>query len=230
MGVIDHRQELFEHIVRLRRVGRELPDNADVSAVRAGLERELGETVSRRMAARLLGVSHTALERWIKAGDLPVVYSAAGRVEIPVPALIDLRESVDADRADGPQRYPLAPTMARHRAAAERLRVDHGQDADRDGGHTRASARGLAYHRAIARRLRRPMVDEARHVLSRWRSQSRIDPRYADRWDDLLRRPVSDIRRALVEESTDADDLRQNSPFAGMLSEPERRRILSEVR
>jgi hypothetical protein len=227
MGVVDHRQELFEHIIRLRRVGREVPGNADVSAVRAGLERELGETVSRRMAARLLGVSHTALERWIKAGDLPVVYSAAGRVEIPVPALIDLRESVDADRADGPRRYPLTPTMARHRAAAARLRV---ADVQSEGGHARASARSLAYHRAVAQRLRRPMVDEARHVLSRWRGQGRIDPRYADRWDDLLRRPVSEIRRALVEESADADDLRQNSPFAGVLSEPERRRVLSEVR
>jgi hypothetical protein len=27
-----------------------------------------------------------------------------------------------------------------------------------------------------------------------------------------------------------ADDLRQNSPFAGLLTEPERRRILEEIR
>lgn len=228
MGVVDRKLELFEHIVRLRRAGRALPGNQDITAVRASLEAELGETVSRRLAARTLGVSHTALERWITGGDLPVVYSKSGRAEVPVPALLDLRESVDADRAQRPRRYPLSPTMARRRDAAKRLRID--DLADEAGGHDRASARSRAYHRAVARRLRRPMVDEARHVLYRWRLQGRIDERWAVRWEEVLNRPVADIRRALVEVSPEADDLRQNSPFAGLLSEPERRRILSEVR
>jgi hypothetical protein len=81
----------------------------------------------------------------------------------------------------------------------------------------------------VAQRLRKPMVAEAQHVLLRWREQGRIDERYADRWEQLLARPVPEIRRALVEESPDADDLRQNSPFAGVLSEPERRRIMREA-
>ncbi len=216
--------------MRLRRAGREAPGNEDISAVRVGLERELGETVSRRMAARVLGVSHTALGRWIDSGDLPVVLSAAGRVEIPVPALIELRESVDADRTDGPRRYALAPTMSRYRTAAEHIRSDDLKVVQDDSGHSRASARSLAYHRVIARRLRRPMVGEARHVLYRWRDQGRIDSRYADRWEDILSEPLAEIRRTLVDESPDAADLRQNSPFAGMLSEAERRRIISEVR
>ena len=83
MSVVDRKQDLFEYIVRLRRVGRDLPGNEDVFTVRSALERELGETLSRRLAARILGVSHTALDRWIKAGDLPLVYSAQGRVEVP---------------------------------------------------------------------------------------------------------------------------------------------------
>jgi hypothetical protein len=230
MGVVDRKQELFENIVRLRRAGREAPGNRDIAAVRSTLERELGETVSRRLAARVLGVSHTALGRWINAGDLPVVYSPRGRVEVPVPALLDLRESVEADRAGGPRRYPLTPTMARQRDAAQRLRVERLTEREGDGGHDRASARGLAYHRAVARRLRKPMIDEARHVLFRWREQGRIDDRYAERWVEVLARPVAEVRRAIVEESSEADDLRQNSPFAGMLSEAERRRIVSEVR
>jgi len=41
---------------------------------------------------------------------------------------------------------------------------------------------------------------------------------------------VPEIRRALVKEDHEADDLRQNSPFAGMLSEPGRRRIVESVR
>jgi hypothetical protein len=141
MSVVDRKQALFENIVRLRRVGRALPGSEDVYAVRRSLERELGETVSRRLAARVLGVSHTALDRRIKAGDLPLVYSAEGRVEVPVPAHLDLYESVDADRAGGDRRYVLAPTMVRRRQAAQSLDLQRFQrDADRSG-HDRARAR-----------------------------------------------------------------------------------------
>ncbi len=229
MSVINRRQETFENIVRLRRAGRALPGNRDISAVRAALERELGETVSRRLAARLLGVSHTALDRWIKAGEVPVVYSPKGRFEVPVPALLDLYEAVQDERADPPRRYVLAPTMARRREAARRLRIDTASDPNENSPHDRARARGLAYHRAIARGLRRPMVEEARHTLFRWRGQGLIDQRYAERWEQMLGRPLPEIRRALMDQSQEADDLRQNSPFAGMLSEPERRRIVREV-
>jgi hypothetical protein len=230
MGVVDRKQELFENIVRLRRAGRQAPGSRDIAAVRATLERELGETMSRRLAARALGVSHTALDRWIKAGDLPLVYSSNGRVELPVPALLDLYEAVEAQRAERPRRYPLTPTMGRQREAAERLCIDKATDDGYGGvGHDRAWARSLAYHRAVATRLRKPMVDEARYVLFRWRQQGRIDERYAERWEQLLERPISEIRRALVDKGQESDDLRQNSPFAGVLSEPERRRIVREV-
>jgi hypothetical protein len=229
MGLVSHKQELLENVIRLRRLGRDLPGNPDLAAVRVSQERELGEAVSRRLAARVLGISHTALERWVEAGDVPVLYSSAGRMEVPVSALLDLHEAVEADRAKGPLRFPLTPTMTRQRKAAQRLRVDPRKRGDVRSGHDRASTRSLAYHRAIARRLRKPMIDEARHVLFRWREQGRIDPRYAERWEDVLRRPVREIRKALVDESSAGDDLRQSSPFAGILSEPERRRVLREV-
>ena len=231
MSLIDRKNELFENIVRLRRVLRELPGNEDISAVRVALERQLGKTVSRRLAARLLGVSHTALDRWIKAGDVPLVYSEAGRTEVPVAALLELRDAVDAARAAGERRYVLAPTMVSRRQAAQSLRLQefsHGRDR-RLTDHGRARARSLAYHRAVAERLREPMRAEARHVLSRWREEGRIDDRYADRWQDLLDQPLPQLKQALVDESPDSDDLRQNSPFAGLLSEPERQRILREV-
>jgi len=227
VGSIDRKQKLFENIARLRCAGRDIPGNRDIAAVRLTLENELGETVSRRLAARLLGVSHTALDRWIKAGDLPVVFSSSGRFDVPVPALLDLFETVGAERSER-DRNPLAPTMSRQREAARRLRV--GEEIDSKDPHDRARARNLAYHRAVASRLRKPMVDEARHVVYRWREQGRMDPRYADRWDALLARSMPEIRQVLVETSQEADDLRQSSPLAGMLSEPERRRILAEVR
>jgi hypothetical protein len=227
--VVNRKQELFQNVARLRRLGRKLPGDPDVAAVRLALESELGETVSRRLAARVLGVSHTALDRWIDGGDLPVVYSANGRAEVPVAGLLDMYEKVQADRdAAGNSRYSLTPTMRRQREAARELRLGD-RDGGDIGGHHRASARSRAYHRAVAARLRRPMVDEAGYVLYRWREQGRIDPRYADRWERILGLPLPEIRQALTEESEAADDLRQSSPFAGVLSEPERRRILSEV-
>lgn len=197
--------------------------------MRLALEQELGPTMSRRLAARLLGVSHTALERWIKTGDVPVVLSPAGRSEIPVPALLELHEATSKDRAAGTVRYSLAPTMKRQHDAARRLYLSPQKDPLPGSDHDRAGARGLAYHRAVAVRLRKPMVAEARHVLFRWRAQGRIDPRYADKWNELLAMPLPVIRSAITAPGSDADDLRQNSPFAGLLSEPERRRILSEV-
>lgn len=232
MGAVDRKQALFENIERLRRVERDIPPNLDLVAVRAALETELGATVSRRLAARLLGVSHTALDRWVDRGDIPVVFTPAGQRAVPVEALLDLRESVAAERrADGRGRRPLEPAMARGRERAERLDVDAllppGSASE---GHDRAARRSLAYHRALARSLDRKMVDAALRQTWKWRLQGRIDPHYAERWERVLRGPVADVRKAISEDSQDAGDLRQSSPFAGMLSEPERRKLFQQVR
>jgi hypothetical protein len=230
MNAIDHKKRLFDHVVRLRRAQRDAPENRDIAAVRAALEEELGGTVSRRLAASLLGVTHPALLRWIKRGDLPVVYAENGREDVPVAALLELYDSVDRERSLG-RRHVLEPTMSQGRERARRMRprdlIPDGLPTN--GGYGRADRRSLVYHRALARRLRRPMVDEARRLVWKWRDQGRIDPRYADQWEDVLRRPVSEVRRVIGEDSPRGRDLRQNSPFAGMLSEPERRRILEDV-
>ncbi|HEY1777818.1 MAG TPA: hypothetical protein VGG41_16800 [Solirubrobacteraceae bacterium] len=158
---------------------------------------------------------------------MPVVYSREGRVEIPVPALLELYEAIKPEQG---RRYVLKPTMERQREAARSLHIaDDLKGDDRSATHDRARARNLAYHRAVARRLRRTMVDEARHVLFRWRAEGRIADYYADRWAEILNRPIREIRQTLVGIGPEADDLRQTSPFAGLLSEPERRRILEEV-
>lgn len=230
MGVVDRKRQVFENIVRLRRAGRELPHSHDIIAVRSALEDELGATVSRRLAASLLGVSHTALARWVKAGDLQLVYTAAGRMEVPVAALLDLYEAVERERESGRRsRHVLEPGMSEGRDRARRMHPSELVGRRSDDTHERAELRSLAYHRALAKRLRRPMVDEARHILWKWRDQGKIDPRYAQQWEHVLRRPLAEIRRIIGEDSQHGRDLRQNSPFAGMLSEPERRRILEEV-
>ena len=136
---------------------------------------------------------------------------------------------VEQNRNDGYARYVIAPSVQRQRRDAQRMNIGELGRPASDDPHDRARARSLAYHRAIARRLRRPMVEEARHVLYRWKAQRRIDPRYAEQWEQVLNSPMREIRNALIDESPVGDDLRQNSPFAGLLSEPERRRILQEV-
>lgn len=74
------------------------------------------------------------------------------------------------------------------------------------------------------------MVDDALRQIWKWRQQGAIDPSYAERWEEILRMPVSEVRHAIGEDSEDAAALRQTSPFAGMLSEAERRKILQEIR
>jgi hypothetical protein len=54
--------------------------------------------------------------------------------------------------------------------------------------------------------------------------------RYAEEGEKILARQLTGVREAIVEDSEKGRDLRQKSPFAGMLSEPERRRILEHVR
>jgi hypothetical protein len=225
VSIVDRKQRLFEDIARLRRVGLLVPENEDLAAVRLGLERELGETVSRRLAARLLGVSHTALEPWIKRGDVPLVFTPGGRREVPVTALLDLYETVRVGDADVPVRHPLAAALRSRQNAAVRLSVDWPRH-DGTGG---PADRGLVYHQAVATRLSKQMIADARHVLYRWREQGHIDPVYSERWDQVLAMPLKGIREAITALGSDADDLRQNSPFAGALSEPERQRVLAEV-
>jgi hypothetical protein len=129
----------------------------------------------------------------------------------------------------------LEPSLTAGRRRAENLRPKElvaEQDADdpADQSHARAERRSLAYHRALAKHLSRPMVDDALKLLWKWRDQGRVDAHYATEWEQLLRQPMHEVRRVIGEDSQRGRDLRQNSPFAGMLSEPERRRINEEIR
>jgi hypothetical protein len=230
MGPIE-RKRILENIARLRRAERG-SSSADVSAVREDLESQLGGTVSRSLSASLLGVSHTALNHWIASGDIPVVISEQGRREVPIPTLLDLQDRVAEERKSGHRTlHTLEPIMLEARDRAERMRPRAAVRGSRDRSdpHRAPELRSLAYHRAIAPRLRRPMIDDARRKLGRWRDEGRIDPRYAGAWEEVFAMPMSEIRRAITADDERGRDLRQNSPLAGLLSEPERRRILESV-
>lgn len=225
------RTRIFKNIARLRGVERISP-NPEIAAVRHDLEDSLGGTLSRNLASKLLGVSHTALNNWIKSGDVPVVISERGRKEVPVAVLLDLHEQVSEERRRGfRRRHVLEPPLLESRERAERMRPGRGLEIDEDTDpHRRSELRGLAYHRALAPRLRRPMIDEATRKIDRWQEAGRIDPRYAEKWRQVLAKPVPEIRRLISIDDARGRDLRQNSPFAGLLSEPERRRILEQIR
>src|SRR5829696_1034584 len=154
MGAVAHREQLIRSLVQLRRAEASAPDSPDLLAVRETLEDIVGQTVSRALAARVLGVSQTALDRRIQRGDVPVVPTERGRREVPVRALVDLAGAVEAlgTMQDGAQ-SALGAVLDRRRRDAEQLDPDdilpprYLRTADRHG-HRRAELRAIAYHRA----------------------------------------------------------------------------------
>lgn len=227
MATRDRKPQLFRALVGVRRAGRRYPDDPDLATARVLLEEDLGPTVSRRLAAEVLGLSHTALRRWIDRGDIPVVYTESGRMQIPVAALLDLYEEVNAERIAG-RGHLLEPLVLAAQRRAERLPPGLLSDIEaRDEEHRPPQLRALAYHRALGKRLTAQMVADARQILAAWELEGRIDPIYASQWRELLSKPVAEIRRQLGADTPQMADLRQSSPFAGMLSERERRAVMA---
>lgn len=54
-------------------------------------------------------------------------------------------------------------------------------------------------------------------------------PEFAERWEGVLAQPLARIAKVIGTNSQDARDLRQSSPFAGVLTGRERRRVLDLV-
>src|SRR5258708_29966190 len=98
--------------------------------------------------------------------------------------------------------------------------------------HRLGEERSVAYHRAIAERLReRPeIIEKARRRVQEWLSSSTSPSFVAIKWAALLQSDIASIEAFLVERSELADELRHSSPFAGALSPQERWRIWRETR
>lgn len=82
------------------------------------VERSLGEvlgpSVPKKPAARALGVSVTALDKWIDRGVLPVVARKdSSRLEVETAPLLDLLDHVTVLRARGVKRGVLASAVRR---------------------------------------------------------------------------------------------------------------------
>jgi hypothetical protein len=98
--------------------------------------------------------------------------------------------------------------------------------------HRLAERRSIELHRIVARRIvEDPVVlDRARARVATWLQEGGpVDAARAERWARLLDGPVDEVLRELVLDTPDACDLRQVTPFAGVVDSRERWRILREV-
>ena len=222
------RERLLRNVIDLRVVELEGGPEA-IGDVREDLERLVGSTVSRATSARILGISQTALDRHVSAGSLAVIETRGGRHELPLGELVSLAVEL---RHHALARHPVAAVLDDRRARAETLTATDLLPGSREParGHRPAELRALAFHRAVARQLNGLLVRDAKRRLRSWQTDGHIDPRWSERWATLLDRPLEEIRRTITADDEIAADLRQSSPFAGSLSEPERRRILEIVR
>lgn len=93
---------------------------------------------------------------------------------------------------------------------------------------TREERRSLFLHRAIAERLAEdpePVLEEARKTLHRMREGSPTPIPLLREWEVLLDLPTEHLISLLTDSDPHARELRQVTPFAGVLSAPERARV-----
>lgn len=137
---------------------------------------------------------------------------------------------------------PAAERMRRYRArkkaAGLKVVASWAPRGDSQAGgtfsyHRVLDARSLALHCLIAQKIMADpsLISIARRNLTAWRRKSAgARPRYLDEWQQILARPWPQVAGLITEQSENATRLRQSSPFAGVLSTAERRRIYDAFR
>ena len=98
--------------------------------------------------------------------------------------------------------------------------------------HRLAAERSVAYHGAIAERLRTQpeVLENARRRVEGWLAREGGATFYARKWAEVLADDPASVAAFLVERSELAEELRQSSPFAGALTPQERWKIWRETR
>jgi excisionase family DNA binding protein len=131
--------------------------------------------------------------------------------------------------ASGRLPYQLVGTHRRMRQADVEAVRDSGQ------GLTRDQLRSLWLHRAVAGKLALDpprVLAKARRNLARMRQVHRAGRVQADfeAWEQLLDGPLERLFEVLTSALPRAVELRQNTPFAGVLTPAERTRALAAFR
>jgi hypothetical protein len=93
--------------------------------------------------------------------------------------------------------------------------------------HSRLDERSLAMHQLIAAKVQADpaLLDKARANVRRWQASDGSPKLALAEWEQILDGPVNQVAQFLAERSEHATRLRQSSPFAGILTEAERRTI-----
>jgi len=88
-----------------------------------------------------------------------------------------------------------------------------------DGRHAVAEARSLDLHKAVADRLLADpsLLERARARVRGWLADGSVARPYAEAWQAILAQPVEDVALFLAGTDERARQLRQVSPFAGVL-------------
>lgn len=224
------RSQTIDSIIRLAQSEDTAPPElrSSLREVRKRLEDSLGGTARPAEVARILSVSQPALKRWLDNGEIPTVVTPDGRREVPLGEVLALATDVEAARQSGRERALSAVIRERRRDAAK-LDVDALLPPRRPRRHRQAELQALAYHREVARRLTPKLVGEAKDRIDRWEKQRRLNPYWANEWRRVLERPLREVAKTISSDTTRSRELRQTSPFAGVLTEQERRRLLETV-
>ncbi|MEX0733551.1 MAG: hypothetical protein WD944_12545 [Steroidobacteraceae bacterium] len=99
--------------------------------------------------------------------------------------------------------------------------------------HRLIEARSLAMHALIVRKIERDpkLLEVAHRNIARWAARyAEPAPAWLNEWREILPRPWPEIASLLTEQSENAARLRQSTPFAGVLTRDERRRIHEALR
>jgi hypothetical protein len=183
-----------------------------------------------------LGISNPTARTWLARGLLEGIGQSPRRVTLESLAAA---EEIAHELLRNGQNRDLAAMMER-RLQWERMRQSPSFERDlqrirqsRRGAaqdHRTAEQRSLAFHSRIAQQLDQETLAAARRRVDRWlRRKGPVPPIWAEQWRTLLARPVADIKNAIVQDNEQMRELRQNTPFAGSLSEPARMRLISET-
>jgi excisionase family DNA binding protein len=111
-------------------------------------------------------------------------------------------------------------------------RIPRSEVARLKGVLSRDQERALWLHRALVGHLLadpEAVTEKALDNIQRWRSGHRPDgmsTRYLDEWERVLRSGVDTVVEVMTSPTPEACELRQNSPFTGVLPDDTRRQVL----
>jgi hypothetical protein len=98
--------------------------------------------------------------------------------------------------------------------------------------HRLAETRSLALHTEVARQLKlRPeALETARRRVRDWLEKGGVSDYWARKWFDVLAGSIDEVIAVITDTGEEARDLRQTSPFAGVIDPRKRWSILREIR